>query len=374
MSRSSTKQYCFQIMNILTKTILALGLMLGSSMALAQNFALPQTYFVPIPEGQVHEVLDTLDPGDSSETIQTVISITPSFNDTIIVYDQWENGYEADLSNPSDVYSAGNPGGTQIWGDDDPSNGIPPGFASDIINVGDVILLENVIDTTAAVDPDAPLFNGRDKFAGSRPLAVTRAAWATPDPGTLLAGAVEVYPTSEWGTIFESPVGENLGSLPTPVEDDNMFELVTATYMAAEDNTKVELDVDNDGATDLDFILDQGESFLVDVNASFPVGSKATSNKPLQLHALTGDIGATYESRWAVVFPLDSWTDQYFVPVSTDTADPTDVFVYNPDPNSAITVKWETEAGLQPGDINVPARGVARVRIPNDSGARFFHH
>ena len=32
------------------------------------------------------------------------------------------------------LYSGGNPGGTQIWGDGNTANGFPPGVPSDVIN------------------------------------------------------------------------------------------------------------------------------------------------------------------------------------------------------------------------------------------------
>lgn len=71
--------------------------------------------------------------------LETMIFIFQSSN----YYDQWENGYDPDIANPSNLYSAENPGGTQIWGDGDPANGAPPGFPEDIINAGNVIILNN---------------------------------------------------------------------------------------------------------------------------------------------------------------------------------------------------------------------------------------
>jgi hypothetical protein len=40
-----------------------------------------------------------LDPGLADTTIRTSIGITAAGNNTIVYYDHWEDGYEADISN-----------------------------------------------------------------------------------------------------------------------------------------------------------------------------------------------------------------------------------------------------------------------------------
>ena len=333
------------------------ALLLASSLMLAPNLAAApsQTYFVPIHEADIHETLDLLNPGNTSTTIQTVVSIAVAFPGTVIHYDHTEDGYEANLDSPLSPT-------TEIWGDGIAANGEAPGYeGSDLLNAGDVIVLKNGV-------PTAPrganiLFDGGDKFRSSEPVAVTRVAWSG-NPGTVLAGAVEVFPTSEWGTSFEAPVGED-------VVADNMFELVTASLMAMEDDTVISFDFDGlGGPPDLVVELDQGESFLSPLAEGFPVGNKASSNKPIQVHAITGDIDTKWESRWAVVLPTEIWSDEYYLPVSTrreDTADPTDVFLYNPDPAAAIEVTWQALGGG--GTVMVPSRGVTRIAIPNGPGA-----
>ena len=314
-----------------------------------------QTYFVPIPETQVHETLSLLNPENTSSVIESVVSIAVAFPGTTIRYDHWEDGYEADFDNPAGPT-------TEIWGDGNLANGFAPGHGDDdLLKAGDVIILKNAVAT--APRGTSIRFDGSDKFKTSEPVAVTRVAWAG-IPGTVLAGAVEVFPTSAWGTSFEAPVGED-------VVADNMFELVTASIMAMEDDTVITFDFDGmGGPPDLTVNLDQGESFLSPLAEGFPVGNKASSNKPVQVHAITGDIGTKWESRWAVVLPTEIWSDEYFLPVSTrrsNSADPTDVFIYNPDPAGAIEVTWEAiGAGAT---VNVPSRGVTRIQIPNGPGA-----
>ena len=344
-------------------TTTGLAALVVSMLATAPALAAPlETYYIPIPEADVREALAELNPNNTSTSIETVVSIAVGFGGTVIRYDHQEDGYEADLENPLQ-------GTSQVWGDGNPGNGFAPGFPGDVFSPGDVVILKNTVPT--APRGNAVLFDAADMFTVTQPVAVTRVAWA-PNPGTVLAGAVEVFPTSQWGTEFESPLGEDFAS-------SEMFELVTSSIMAAEDGTVIDFDFDADGAVDQTVNLDQGETFFSPLAEGFPLGNRASSNKPVQIHAITGDIGARWESRWAVVLPLDQWSDEYSLPVSTresSSADPTDVFLYNPDPDNAITVSWETTGGAQT-DVNVPARDMARVRIPdgpgaNDTGARFF--
>ena len=91
-----------------------------------------QIYYLPLPE---EEILTAFQGSDTSGTplagdtsIRTVVGITVTQTGTIIYYDQWENDFETEIDDPDDLYSAGNPGGTQIWGDGDTSNGFPPGY------------------------------------------------------------------------------------------------------------------------------------------------------------------------------------------------------------------------------------------------------
>ena len=327
--------------------------------ALAAHQPPVQTYYVPLPEEQVRESLLTLYSAVGDD-IRTVVSIAAISDDTIIYYDQWENGYEADIGHPSDIYDAAtNPDGVQIWGDADPSNGAPPGVPGDVIDAGTIVVLENTIPSNPRNSTNI-FFDGQDKFAVTNPVAVTRAAWAI-SPGTVLAGAVEVYDTGYFGTSFEAVVGENVPS-------DDMFEYVTLVVQAAEDNTSVQIDWDDDGTVDVTRALDEGQSYQVPAGESVVAGATVTASAPVQVHMLTGDIGTRYESRWYTLLPV--CCDRYYSPVSTRSTDPTDIFVYNPNA-SAITVEWETDVGAQTA-LSVPAGGVVRQRMPNGSGAHFY--
>jgi len=57
---------------------------------------------------------------------------------------------------------------------------------SDLINAGTVIILNNDVNTVNLLAID---FDGRDKFAATKTIAVTRTGWAD-GSDTLLAGSV----------------------------------------------------------------------------------------------------------------------------------------------------------------------------------------
>ncbi len=287
-----------------------------------------QTYFVPLPELQVETSLEAVDTGDDDigDVMRSMVSIVATGDSTIIYYDHWEDGYELDLANPVQA-------STRIWGDNNPANGMPPGFATDVIEAGDVISLEN--DVSLPRDPAEIRYDGRDKFGGTRAVAVTRASWAV-EPGVVLAGAVEVYPLRDYGLRFEVPVGEDLGS-------NEMFQYTSLFVLAAEDGTDIQIDIDGNGSTDISLTLNQGESYQVD--GGIDTGASVTAAKPVQAHIFTGDVGARFESRFYTLYPVENWSDSYYSPVGTAAdGDETYVFVYNPN-GSAITVNYETRIG-----------------------------
>lgn len=183
-----------------------------------------EEYYIPLAEPDLLRSFAAINiaadpPGatPAQRSVQTVVSIAIGAS-LIIYYDQHEDGYETDISNPTDVFyqvgpgcpgpsSANNLDGTQIWGNNNICDGIPPSFAIDTLTNGNVIVLAN---TVPVVNPGT-LFDGGDRFGSTLPVAVSRLGWTTL-VGTLMAGAVGVLNTNAWGTTFQMPVGENVTS------------------------------------------------------------------------------------------------------------------------------------------------------------------
>lgn len=321
-----------------------------------------QYFYLPLPEASVQRTLVELQPGRTvGQTMNSVTSITTTRDTTIIYYDHWENGYEVDIANPVNLYSASNPGGTQVWGDGDPSNGIPPGFATDVIDADAVIALDNLVQTPR--NTSTILFDGRDKLASTKAIAMTRAQWAT-NPGTVLAGAIEVYSTGFLGTDYEFPIGEDLASA-----SNQMFQYVSVFVMATEDGATVEIDLDGDSVVDATRTLNEGENYFAN---GVETGGTVSASANIQVHLITGNLsnsGGNLEARWYTQLPVNTWSNEYYNPVgSSGSNQPTQIFLYNPNA-TAINVDYETF--VSSGTINVPAGGTAQYTMPSSSGAVF---
>ena len=180
----------------LSTLLIALLLLTGLRGTFAQNV----TYFVPLPDQDIYNSLKVYTDARStsiSNSINSVISIAVVEDGAVIRYDHWEDGYEANINSPTQST-------TKVWGDNNPANGIPPGFATDVLKCGSVIALENLVPIPRVAS--SVLYDGRDKIASNRSLSISRSAWS-PTPGTVLAGAAEVLDKSSQGTDFRVPVG-----------------------------------------------------------------------------------------------------------------------------------------------------------------------
>lgn len=272
----------------------------GNSTAIAQSVPTTpiQHFYIPLPESQVRTSLRVIYSSTGS-TLESVTSIGVTADNTILYYDHWEDGYEADIANPTNT-------STQIWGDGDPSNGDACDFVAvaslctnDVLSAGAVIVLRNQVGLPR--NPAEVRFDARDRVSATNIVSMARSLWAT-QPGTVLADASEVYDLSRWGTDYRLPIGEDLNSLSS-----NMFEYVSLLVMAAEDGTTVQIDTNGDGSNNITTTLNQGDPYQVSAATVGDLTSNArvTSDKPIQAHLITGDIGSRYESRWYTLLPTD---------------------------------------------------------------------
>ncbi len=331
---------------------LALGLLTVSA-SFAQTEV--QTFFVPNPETQVRTWAEAIQSLSENDEIHSVISITATADETIIYYDHWEDGFEAEITEPVGAT-------TEVWGDQDCSNGFTPLIGScvsatdDQIFSGDVLVLESDVPVPGGVrDANNIFFDGGDKFATTQLLAVTRAAWPSSGVEAQLGGAVEVLDTSQWGSDYELPVGE--GTVAA-------FELVAMSIMAQEDGTTVSVDLDADGTDDTSFLLDEGESTLVGAVGSTDVlvGATVSATSEVQLDLLTANEGTTYEGRWYSQFPTEDWSARYFSPVASTTGgDLVHLYIYNPGPTDPIEVAVDELGGCT--DVSVGAGSFVEVAL-----------
>ena len=112
--------------------------------------SLVQEFYLPMPETQILKAAETIRPNVTDTNFVIITSILATGNGTIIYYDQWEDGYEANLASPTQT-------NTLIWGDGIDTNGICPGFTHDPVGIpqGTVITLSNAVPI-----PRNPSLNG----------------------------------------------------------------------------------------------------------------------------------------------------------------------------------------------------------------------
>ncbi len=257
----------------------------------------------------------------------TSLSIAVVRDGSIIYYDHWEDGFEANVTAPEQA-------STQVWGDGDPANGIPPGFSDDRLVAGDVLPLQSEIDLPR--DPTQILFDGGDKVRSvGGGLSMGVGNWPE-TPGTLYAGAWALYPTSRWGKEFIIPVGENLGGNAPGLRRG--FRRVLVNVQAVEDDTVVELDLDADGIVEETLLLDEGEQFT-QISGTTNSGGRVSASQPVQVHLLTANPQANYEARAYTIVPRDQWTNDLIGPRGADG----DFWLYNPDtPPLTVTARTAT--------------------------------
>lgn len=312
---------------------------------------------MPMPEAQIRQSFVVL-ASNTGTTLDSVVSLVVGTAGTKVVYDHWEDGYEVDLNHPQQP-------STLVWGDGSDSNGKPPGYPADPAGLaaGGVIALRNLVSLPR--NAATILFDGRDRIGATKGIVVSRSAWAT-TPGSVLADATEVASTIDWGDEFVLPVGEDV-IYPTPLTN-SMFEKVSLFVQAAQNGTQITIDTDANGTPDVNATLNQGENHYL--ASGLRMGARVSSNKPVQVHLLTGDVGANYESRWFSIAPLDQWGGRYYSPVGTAAdGDDTYVFLHNP-AATPITVNHTTRLGT--GSFSIPAKQTHRFLMPQESGASFL--
>mmetsp|Transcript_38734 Transcript_38734/g.84148 ORF Transcript_38734/g.84148 Transcript_38734/m.84148 type:complete len:1283 (+) Transcript_38734:168-4016(+) len=351
-----------------------------------------QTYFLPIGETQMLESMDLVNAAAVSP-LTSLNSIAIAADGTVVWYDHQEDGYEPDTINPAQ-------NSTVVWGDGDKSNGCAPGTEpctneNDVLNAGDVIILQNEVPIPRVTDDI--LWDGGDRIQSSFPVAITRGLYSggDPEPGSLLGGAVEVLDTESWGTAFESPVGVGMAADLTPPPGKsfvlNSYQITEFYVMASEDDTTVTLpqgpftvtlpnglqeSVTDTGA---EFALDMGETLRVSgsltdepgdgIDGGIKVGDEITSDRPVQVTLVSGDEDSKYEMRWYGLLPTALWGNDYYTPVGDDL---TRVYLYNPGPSS-IDVFVDNVDSDALATISIAPGEYGRYDIPTEgSGYRFY--
>ena len=170
-------------------------LLIFSQVAHAANPAPVQIFYVPIDEDDTLASLQATNSSTSQPPVQSYISVAIGTDNTIVYYDQWEDGYGNDLANYN-IYSNVdplNPSGTQIWGNGNCADGFPPNVSGttytqgaceanpgvvDDLDGGDVVVLNSTVSDLTVNARKVIDFDGGDKIGATEQVAVSRIYWA----------------------------------------------------------------------------------------------------------------------------------------------------------------------------------------------------
>jgi uncharacterized repeat protein (TIGR01451 family) len=302
--------------------------------------SIAQTYYTPFEAQQFIDILRGIagDPGCCTTSVESTVSITSGADANVVVYDHFEDGYEADPFNPSQ-------GSTLTLN----------------LDSGDVWTQSSTVPVDQPERGAGNYFDGRDKIISTAPIAVTQSGFAS-DPGTVHAGAVQVLDADKSGLRFDIPIGEDANY-------NELFDYVGVVILSSEDDTTIQLDADANGSYEHTATLAEGEAYVHDGEVN--LGAVLISDKPVATYVASGDVGATYEARFVELYPTTIWSDAMVSPVgSHDTGDGTTrAFLFNPGA-SAIIIDVVTGSGST-STINIAAGAQDSFVLPRNQGAHF---
>ncbi len=308
-----------------------------------------KTYYMPFPEDTNYLKEALYQASDNTPSHSTVVrnvtSIVAPYPNTIIVYDEWEDGYEVDISNP--IQST-----TKIWGDGVLTNGIAPGYPSDILVSSASIILDNNF-VYVPRNPANIYFDGKDKVYTTYDVAITK---VTGDNNTFSIQTVKsnVPDLSRYGKLYRLGLGEIAGV--------QHFSYAALFINATKNGTVVNIDLDANGIVDITRTLNEGEVWFYQGDPSATGIAGVTDVKPGTVITANELIGVeivfggndNFGTRNINLLANKFYGNTYYTPVASPTvATPSAVYFVN-SLNYDIIINWES--GLpSSGFITVPA-------------------
>ncbi len=300
-------------------------------MAQTNNPAPVQLFYVTLPEQDGLTVLDSIHPA-ADTPMYTYFSIAIGIDGTYVYYDQWEDGYAADIANPSpaEIYNAiTNPDGVQIWGNGKASDGVAPNIAgvavdptdaNDVLHAGDVIIPYNAVPLPRVIVPQNYV---RDTFASqsySRNDGNTNWAtnWAETGDGTTSPTSGDIYIDNQ--TLFFSSGTDTGDSISRGVNLSTggtcatlSFDLTADSDLDATGNDFV-VEVSSDGInyTILETFNDEND----DGFQTYNISGYASLNTSIRFRSLNN---LEYSEDWAIDNVQVSWN--CYMPVLFDGKD-----------------------------------------------------
>ncbi|WP_139166574.1 Ig-like domain-containing protein [Epilithonimonas hungarica] len=346
---------------------------------------LPKTFYLPFPENAELKkaLMSAGSDAVSNNTVNArrIIGIRANYSNTLIYYDHWEDGYEPTAGTRTQTT-------TEIWGDGNTSNGVAPGYPTDIFPEGAIITIDNN-NAYRTGDGRTPTettiqYDGRDKIYSTKLLTLTK---VTGSDATFSVQNTKgnVIDTNKFGRLFVVPFGENISSLLNPNIATTVFDYTSLFVRASENGTIVQLDYNGDGVVDVTSpTLAEGMVWFYEGTAGPPPGNKTrdtnkandiksgaviTSNKPVGVDLVFGGID-NYGTRNIPLLPGNFYGSTYYSPVYTTLSTAPVYAVFTNSLNEAITVNWKNGLGGN-GSIIIPAKGYTSLEMNQATAYKF---
>ncbi|MDP1816062.1 MAG: SdrD B-like domain-containing protein [Leadbetterella sp.] len=312
-----------------------------------------KTYYLPFPESTnfLRKALWSAGGGSFlTDSVRTVISIKIPYPGNIITFDHWEDGYESDITIPTQ-------NSTEVWGDGILNNGKAPGYPTDIIPAGGYILIDNHFKYNPRNSTDFH-FDGRDKILSSNDIAISKISG---DAGMSTGSnnfdvqniKSNVFDLNRFGKFFVIPFGEDntLGSTAA-------FKYTGIFARASENNTVINLDYDADGTVDVSSpTLNEGEVWFYDGTSSTPgtatdinnandikSGAIITSTNNFGVDVVFGSLD-NYGTRNIALLPGNFYGDVYYSPAHTTLSTAPVYAFFTNNLATSITIDWSSGTG-----------------------------
>lgn len=396
-----------------------------------------QEFFVLGNEQHVWNFMDRVRQGEGAGAfpaparMNSVVTATATVAGQIVYYDHWEDGFEANIAAPVQAT-------TLVLGDGNVNNGRACDFTSDArvapcngnaahddaLFAGTYLVFNSDQGVGAGCTQGLPMgpfppatpvianlfcsvpvnprvttdvrFDGGDRvFTSGSSLTIAHVQ----DPGTpLIGGGTELLARTlvQPALSYSVPVGENL--YPGANNAFLSTRYVSLDLVAFDDNTQVT--VTSPGAGSVSFTLNRGQHYsscaawlangppqtctagAID-NAAAPgiqinSGTKVSTTGPLNGLMFTGGPNQYATRHYALLPDILHSTDYVVTAPGDDPAvqgsRPLNLYIFNPDPTTAITVNTFDSVGA--ATINIPPNSVVDYRngvgrnVPNNSTVR----
>ncbi|HLO46470.1 MAG TPA: SdrD B-like domain-containing protein [Leadbetterella sp.] len=335
-------------------------------------------YYLPFPENTNLLRKSLWSAGNVSyltDSVRTVLSIKIPYPGNILTYDHWEDGFETDITIPTQT-------STEVWGDGILNNGWAPGYPTDIIPAGGYILIDNHFRYNPRNTAEI-FFDGKDKILSSNDIAISKisgdAGYATGSNNFDVQNVkTNVFDLTRFGKFFIIPFGEdnNLGGT-------SAFKYTGIFARASQNGTIINLDYDADGLVDISSpSLNEGEVWFYDGTASTPgvatntnnandikSGAILTSANNFGVDVVFGGLDS-YGTRNMALLPGNFYGDVYYSPAHTTLASAPVYAFFTNNLASPITIDWNSGAGNS-GSFVINAKSYSYLDLNNLAAYKF---